>query len=226
MFRMEGNRKKSERGMDDAFNASIMKESGERFQIDDYTITMERYLYDQEMQLASVIFRVDRNHSKPESDIMENISERLVTNFGAGFHFKNNGKAEYKGDSLYIYYQENGKHLAKNMNEQGDTSIELLGSSYSEPLYRFTLKNTEKPKEIKSEEGKMIKISSLGISVLKEDSDKLDYICLKFKDGSKLRVLDRKDTYTLFDTYSYVEKNVAEFCKPIDTSKIDEIVIK
>ena len=206
-----------------AFDTSIMKQSNEKLEIDDYTIILTHYICDKDMGVSAAVFKVKKSNGKPEADdIVRNKLEFGV--FGNRFNFipRDDVYAEYKGNDLYLYLV-NRSSTGVRKDRLEDVKDITLKDYATDKKSIFELSDTEEPVLVKPSNDIEYKLSSLGIYMSYESFENVKNMKIVLKNGEEKKIKDSK--INLFSDYEYLHRKQVVFDSPVNLKKIKYMVV-
>lgn len=218
-YKSDNENKKEEAGIE--FPAELMEESYQQVVINDKTVRLTHYLYDEKMSLAEAIFEITCKEGRPEVAIGPG---HIAYAIDSEIWFSNGSfKAQYKGDVLYVY--------ALVFDSSDEFKIDLYGMAEGMEdknlIEDFEYSNTEEGVLIKTEEGNDLYVSSVGAYIEGEYFDREEEVILKLSDGTERVLMDEDKNYFGSQNSTYPNRWTAKFGfgKTLDMKKLDSIVV-
>ena len=163
----------------DSEAVNLIRNSNEKYSIDDYNISLEEILYDKGTEIGYCMFKITKNDRKPEIEL-NSYNQSITGGFGVNGRFtiedfaSQESKFEVIGNTLYQY-------LSFRADSDFDGEINFVDKD-TDKKYQFTLDDMKKSREYEKDEYSVI-ASPIGISV-KTNRD-VNKITLHFNDGKE-----------------------------------------
>lgn len=181
-----------------SYAKELLDYNGQKYVIDDYTITLESTLFDRKTGLGYCVFSITKEGGKPEARLYGDVFGK-DNRFAVRVKHSNGYSArfEYVGDTLYQYFSFS--------TSSPDFSLRVLDNKYENPNptpddiawqmhYDFEIAETSKYKEYKVSDNRTISISPLGIYIEAFDGlGRTSVITLHYENGEEKTVVDTEN---------------------------------
>lgn len=185
-----------------SYAKELLDYNGQKYVVDDYTITLESTLFDRKTGLGYCVFSITKEGGKPEARLY---ADGYGDSFGEDNRFSvrvkhsdgYSARFEYVGDTLYQYFSFSTSSM--------DFSLRVLDTAHVNPnptaeddtpclYYNFEIAETSKYKEYKVSDKRTISISPLGTYIEAFDSlGRASVITVHYENGEEKTVVDTEN---------------------------------